>query len=86
MGAVCKIEEEREQLAEVHRIHPDARKWLQHHFGNALAGAIGMLQIGNYIEAEKALDHAIRDLRQITPPEERIEIMSMNRQRREGEE
>ena len=80
MGAITNAEEDREQLAAVHRMEPEARRWIQHHLGNALAGAIGMLYIGRYAEAQESLDHAINDLRQITPPDERAELRRMNMQ------
>ncbi len=78
MGAVTNAQEDAAALALVHAIPTEARRWIQHHFGNALAGAIGMLQISRYAEAMEALDHAVYDLRQITPPDERAELTRIN--------
>lgn len=79
MGAVTNAADDAAQLAQVHAMHKDARRWIQHHLGNALAGAMGMLQIGRYEEAMAALDHAAADLRQITPPDERAAISKINK-------
>lgn len=78
MGNVTNEQEDAAALALVHQIPIDARRWLQHHFGNALAGAMGMLHLGRYVEAMEALDHAVHDLRQITPPEDRERFAQMN--------
>lgn len=78
MGAITNEQEDAAQLALVHGIPREARKWIQHHFGNALAGAIGMLTVGRYKECMEALDHAVTDLRKITPPEERAKIAEIN--------
>lgn len=80
MGAIINEAEDQEQLAHVHAMHRDGRRWIQHHFGNALAGAIGMLTVGRYKEAMEALDHAVEDLRKVTPPQERVDLARINLQ------
>lgn len=88
MGAITNEQEDAEALALVHAMPKEARRWIQHHFGNALAGAIGMLTIGRYAECMEALDHAVSDLRKVTPPAERAQIAEINlqmiRQRRQN--
>jgi len=83
MGAVTDKEKDAAQLAQVHAISADAREWIMHHLGNALAGAIGMFQIGRYDLAAEALDHAACDLRQIMPPADRARFAEINGMMRE---
>jgi hypothetical protein len=78
VGNVTNEQEDARDLALVHQIPVEARRWIQHHFGNALAGAMGMLHLGRYDEAMEALDHAVADLRRITPPEERERFARIN--------
>ena len=79
MGAVTNKQEDRAALAILHGMPIEARKWLQHHFGNALAGAKGMLELGRYREAMGAIDHAVSDLRQLTPPNDRAQIKAITK-------
>lgn len=79
MGAITNAEEDAAQLALVHAMPKDARKWIQHHFGNALAGALGGLAVNRIDLVEEAINHAVSDLRKITPPADRARIEQINR-------
>ena len=52
-------------IAEIKKLPSWALEWIHHHFGNALTGVIGGIEIKDYKLAKQAAEHAIADLKKI---------------------